>query len=429
MIRVVSTGDWHVTDGERLPDQRATLAKMIASAAGERPDAWLLGGDLYGTTVPHRSTPAERRVLFPAIVQMASVAPVIIVAGNHDHAGDLAGLAHLAGDYPIHVVSELSEPRDFIVSVPTRTGAPLTVYCLPYPSKKHLLRNESIRGVVEAQERAQAVLAALLHSWTARIRQARAAEPTGAHVALMHIQVDGVEVSGGEVLAGQEIALSRTQVEAVGFDYVSLHHIHRRQEAAHRAWYPGAPWRNDFGETDERGYAIVDIGVGAGQALDPDDTMYDDPGRHRVSVGFRATDCRAFMTLRYRWAATTDDGAPTWTVRPGAAELARVAGAEVRMILTVPEAHTASCPWDDEVARVSAVAHRVKVERKTEPTLRVRAPGVAAATTDDERAREFWRTVANPPTPAEQVDALACLADLAHDDEVIAAEVRALGAG
>lgn len=428
MIRVVSTGDWHVTDGERLSDQRATLDKLVTAASAERPDAWLVGGDLYGTTVPHRSTPAERRVLFPALVRMASVAPVIIVAGNHDHPADLMGLAHLAGDYPIHVVSDLSEPSEFVVSVPTRTGAALSVYCLPYPSKKHLLRNEAIRGVVEAQERAQAALGSLLHVWAARIRQARAADPTGAHVGLMHVQIGGVETSGGEVLAGQEIELSRSQVGAVGFDFVSLHHIHRRQEAAHRAVYPGAPWRNDFAETDERGYAIVDIGTGAGQAMDPDDTAYDDPGRHRVSVGFRATDCRAFVTLRYRWAATTEDGAPTWTVRPGAAELASVAGAEVRMILTVPEAHTASCPWEDEVARVAELAHRVKVERKTEPTLRVRAPGVAAATTDHDRAREFWRTVANPPTIPEQEEALECLADLSRDDDVIAAEIRALGA-
>ena len=423
MIRLVSTGDWHVTAGPRLADQRETLAKMLDTVTtGPRPDLWLLGGDLYGMTVPHQSTPAERDVLFPAIVRMAEVAPVVVISGNHDHALDIEGIGSLSGDYPIRVVTELSDPSAFIVPVTTR-GGPADVYCLPYPSKKHLLAAfPELRGVQASQDLANAAISRLLMAWGARIRLARQTDPRRAHIGLMHVQVDGVETSGGEVLDGQEVAISRGDLERVGFDYVSLHHIHKRQQAAHRGVYPGAPWRNDFGETDARGYALVEVGK---DVVAP---TYDDPGRLPVRVDFRETDCRAFVTLRYRWDAPAEGAAPMWTVRPAAAEVALVHGAEVRMICTVPEAHTASCPWDAEVARISAMAHRVKVERKTEPTLRVRAPAVAAARTQAEQAVEFWRTVADPPNDAEQAEALACLADLSRDDAAVADEIRALGA-
>lgn len=422
MIRVVSTGDWHITDGPRLADQAATLAKMIdVVEAGPRPDLWLVGGDIYGMTVPHRSTPAERAVCFPAIVRMAEIAPVVVISGNHDHEVDMDGIRHLSGDYPIRVVTGLSDPSEFVVPVATR-GGPVEVYCLPYPSKKHLLAAyPTLRGVQASQDAAARALAGLLQSWGARIKRARADDPSRAHVGLMHIQVDGVETSGGEVLDGQEVAITRTALEAAGFDYVSLHHIHKRQEAGRRARYPGAPWRNDFGETDERGYAIVSIGA------DVPSPTYADPGRLPVQVDFHATDCRRFVTLTYRWDTPSDGAAPMWVVRPSAAELASAADAEVRMVCTVPEAHTASCPWDAEVARVSAMAVRVKLERKTEPTLRVRAQAVADARTQPEQAREFWAVTADPPNADEQAEALDCLSALAHGDDVIAADLRALG--
>lgn len=75
------------------------------------------------------------------------------------------------------------------------------------------------------------------------------------------------------------------------------------------------------------------------------------------------------------------------------------------------------------MARVRAAgAWRIVEERKTEPTLRVRAPAVAAAVSDDERLRAYWDVVASPPSESEQASALACLAELvACDDETIAA--------
>jgi len=140
------------------------------------------------------------------------------------------------------------------------------------------------------------------------------------------------------------------------------------------------------------------------------------------------TPCRTFLTLTYRWAADSDDGAPRWVTRPTDGEIVKAKGAEVRMRLTVPEQWIAGCPWVEEQARVAAAgAHRVKVERVIEPRLRVRAPKVAAAHSLADKLRAYWGTLATPPDPAEQAAALLGLDELqTRDDAQIAADTRDL---
>lgn len=409
-LRITGLSDLHITRGPRLDDQRAAFHAYLDAAIAWRPDLWLIGGDLTGTTVPHRSVSEEREVLEGIITRMSGVAPVVIVQGNHDHALDVALLANLGGEWPIYAVSELTDPRDFAFTVRTPSG-PAHLYVLPWPTKKHLLAGEDApRGVTEGNRAVQEALGGVLLSWSMRVRRARRSSPGEPHIGLAHLSVAGAVTSGGEVLSGHDVEVSREQLESVGLDYGWLGHLHGDQDVADRWGYPGSHTRNDFGETEAKSARLVTLG-----APGPD-------GRLALTVDRVPSRCRSLVTLTYRWAADTEDGTPRWTVHPSAAELARVADAEVRMRVTVPEAWAPSCPWADAVAKVQrAGAVRIVEERKTEPALRMRAPAVAAAQTDAERLTAYWGTLASPPADPEQAAALACLADLATmDDETIA---------
>lgn len=47
------------------------------------------------------------------------------------------------------------------------------------------------------------------------------------------------------------------------FDYVALGHIHKQQQVAERAWYPGSLMRQNFNEASERkGFHIVEVQQG-----------------------------------------------------------------------------------------------------------------------------------------------------------------------
>lgn len=424
-MRIAHLSDLHVTEGPRLEDQRETLEGIVDDALALDPHLWILAGDLYGRTVPHRSTPAERGVLFPAIVRMARHAPVVVIYGNHDHDPDLDGLAHLDGEWPIRVVKTAER-----FSVDTMAGR-AQVYAMPYLSKRWILAGQDPpRSLADAQARVEKVLGDLLQVWTMQIRSARATRPRDAHLLVAHLQVAGSMISGGEVLAGQEIELTRAQLEGLPVDYGALGHLHLRQEPALRCWYPGSPWRNDFGETDPKGWNLVEV--------DPQDLSgpgVDDypaqPDRLHCRVTRIASTCRHLVTLDYRWASEDEEGTPRWMARPDQIQLDLVqqTRAEVRMRLVCPEQWIASCPWVEEVERVRALgAVRMTIEKKIEPVYRVRAPAVAAARSDVDKVQAFWGTLATPPNEAEQAAALACLQELltTEDEEVARTTQRLL---
>lgn len=456
-MRLAHLTDLHIIDGPRLGDHAETLGHVVDEIVAMRPDVVLLTGDLAGRTVPHRTTPRERAVLFPALVRLARVAPVAILAGNHDHDIDIDGLAHLDGDWPIMVLKGAG------TQVINTASGPCALYWLAYPTKRWLLAGEAATGVREAQTAVQEKLALLTSLWGGKVKRARARTPELPHVFLGHVQIGGCVTSGGEVLAGNEIELQRQHLEALGVDYGALGHIHKRQEIAPRCWYAGSLWRNTHAETDAfKGWHLVDI---APRLSELEARIPEPPpehgGHHYLRTGGQQpmrvvpfpSGCRRFVTLDYRWGSPNDGEPPRWerdglralligaavqTQTPTAwntgenreAVRQRIDGAEVRMRLIVSQQHAASsaAPWAREIDKVRQLgAHDLKIERLVEPVLRVRAPAVAAATTVAAKVRAYWTTLAAQPGDEDQAAALAQLQELLEmDDEAIAGTRQAI---
>jgi len=426
VARIAHLADLHVTEGPRLQDQADTLTRVVDDVVAARPDLVILAGDLSGRTVPHRTTPQERAVLFPAVVQLAQIAPVVVVYGNHDQSPDLDGLAHLDGQWPVRVCAGAGSD---VIATPS---GPLGLYWLAYPVKRWLLAGQPAPGVQAAQRAVQERLSMLCQLWGSKIKRARARHPDLCHVFAGHVQISGSRTAGGEVLAGQEIELSRDQLDGLGVDYGALGHIHRRQEVAPRCWYSGSPWRNDYAETEPaKVWHLVDVGdwrdvppINADGSLpEVDGVQYCGDRRPDTRVLAFDTGCRRRVTLDYRWAQPDGEDGPRWTQGPAAIDspdtlTPGVVGADVRMRLTVPQQWAASCPWDQEIERVRALgAHRVDMERVIEPVLRVRAPAVAQADTLPDKLAAYWTTTATELTDQERAAALSCLTDLQTLDD------------
>jgi len=407
-MRICHTADLHLTRGPRLEDQADTLGKMVTEMIAAKADLALIVGDIFGHTVPYLSHPDERNVLFDAVTRLAEHMPVFLVAGNHDEAKDLAGLRFLQTRWSITVCDR---PDSYGIVTPSGI---VNVHGLPYPSKRFLLAGENApRTLAEAHLAACEVMGGLLAALAFKLRRARKARPDEPHILAAHIAVCGAQTAGGEVMSGKEIEVSRSALDTLPVDYGALGHIHLRQEVAERAWYSGSPTRTDFSETDPKAWNLVEIGPGAGVPMHADQTVYHaDGARQYTLVTPTWNPCRELRTLDYRWAADADSNEPRWVTRPTDAALLACDGAEVRMRLVVSEAWVGGCPWDDEIARVSALAVRVQVGRVVEPILRVRSPEVAAAVSPAEKMIAYWSGLATPPSPAEQESALACLEEV-----------------
>ena len=253
-MRIAHASDFHITRGPRLADHAALLARMVESMLKIGADLALIVGDLFGREVPHLSWPEERTVLFDAVTRLAEHMPVVIVAGNHDEARDLAGFRYLQTRWSITVCDRAEHYR-----IVTPAGI-ANVYGLPYPSSKWLLADDKApRTIADTRVAASDAMDGLLAAWAYKIRRARKGGSTEPHILAAHVAVCGAQTAGGEVLAEHEIEVSRTALDAMPLDYAALGHIHKRQEVAERAWYCGSPHRTDFSETDDKGWHLVQI--------------------------------------------------------------------------------------------------------------------------------------------------------------------------
>ena len=395
--------DLHVQEGDRLADQVAILERAANDGIEAGVQLWLVTGDLYGKTVPHQSTPAERNAVMAWLRKLTMGAPVVIVRGNHDHGADLAGLEHAASTWPVRVCQTATYER---VLTP---GGWAHVYAMPYPLRSWLLRGEQAGATRTTTEAANAAMEARLSLWERQIRRLRKASPHEPHLLAAHVSVQGAALASGEVIPTNEISVAPHQLAELGVDYGALGHLHLRQEVAPACWYPGSPYRTDFGEREpSKWWHLVHLG-----------------GFGMTRVEGIDTRCRDFVTLEYRW-SDRGDGTAGWTIRPLPDDLARVPGAEVKARLIVPAQHVAGCPWEAELAALrEAGAHRLVTERTIEPAQRVRAPQVAAATDVPSKLRAYWSTLGTRPTDDEQHAALEALAQLGELDDVALAAALA----
>lgn len=430
VIRIAHLSDLHLTEGPRLGDQAEDLDRVATAIQAARPHLIVLTGDYYGRTVPHRPSPLERAVLEPWIVRFAEAAPVVVLEGNHDH-GEALELANLLGGaYPIRVVRGAEA-----FTVHTEAG-PVECYGLAYPTKRWLVAQAAALGLQETTDATSAAVGTILRTWATKIDRTRKRHPERPIVALVHATIRGSVLSGGEVLAGggQEVEIPPELLTAMAVDYGALGHIHQRQELAPRWWYVGDPWAVDFGEGGrDKGWHLAKIGA---DRHDPAAiTTYAAGGGVRsMALEFRSSGSRDWITLDYRWALDESTGEGRWFRRPSAADLARIPGdelgrvsgrtengAEVRARLVVPDQAVAGCPWDAELQALRELgAHRLQVERTVEPTMRVRAPEVAAAVDLTGKAGAYWTTLATAPTALERDAALGALVELETmtDDQI-----------
>ncbi len=247
----VHIGDTHIGPGDRLQDKFAALDQIIVwcRAASERRElaAILWPGDLYH----QKSTVEDRNALAPRLQQLADLAPVLLVYGNHDAIGDLDILGELAARYPIYVSS-----RPEVLPVPTATATVARIACLPYPHRAGLVG----AGVAHEDlgQTARQLLEPTFALFADELRQAAA----NGEIALFvgHVNVGGSLSSTGQPQIGREIEIDPALLARLdAAAYKGLNHIHRHQVVASDTVYAGSICRQDFGEHEDKGFVAVTV--------------------------------------------------------------------------------------------------------------------------------------------------------------------------
>jgi exonuclease SbcD len=285
MARILHVSDWHVGASlyrcDRAPDHGAVLAETIAHARETEPDLILHTGDVFDALMPgHRAM----RQAVDVLQQLAALAPVVVIAGNHDHPRLFEVFARLVGSSArVAFVPRVLQPdAGGILDFETHRGERLRVAPVPF-----IHQNRFVDWFGDA----------------ARVHATYADKLRAINGALHEGLVDGYDPSadillyaahihvGGAVLGGSERRVHVTEEYATGPDslpavsYAALGHIHRPQDVAGTvtAAYAGSPLALDFGERDEaKSIVLVDC----------------EPGRPAQVSRLRLTGGRALRLLR-----------------------------------------------------------------------------------------------------------------------------------
>lgn len=259
-VKILHTSDWHVgrriRGRDRSDEHRDVLAEIVQVAAANDIDLTLVAGDLFDTSSP---SPVAESIVWNALLDLSRVAPVVLVAGNHDNAGRLAAVSPL-----------LEMGRVTVAAHPVPPDAGGVMELPEIDTKVALLPFVSQRGIVRAQQildddpdehagayadRMQRIIGQLTAGMTSDT----------VNLLVSHLTVYGALAGGGERTAHVFGYAIPTSSFPGHLSYVALGHLHRQQKMPHggAVWYSGSPLQLDFGEVDDqKGVLVVEATPG-----------------------------------------------------------------------------------------------------------------------------------------------------------------------
>ncbi len=279
-MRLLHTSDWHLgrTVGQR-PAQRsregdfdAVLAEITGIARAAQPDLIVHSGDLFDSWRPGAGDLAR---CLHALRDLSDVAPVVVVAGNHDSpallgALDFAVTAFGPGTGPggvprLTFVARARHPRDGgILEYPARGGEQrVRLAALPFIHQNRFL-DEFASPATATRDYAR------------HLREIQAEMQRGllegcqpdrdVLIFAAHLYVQGALPSYTE----RPVEISDTYLTEADalpqVSYAALGHIHRPQAitlGGITARYAGSPLQLDFGEAgEEKSVVVVDADPG-----------------------------------------------------------------------------------------------------------------------------------------------------------------------
>jgi len=215
-------------------------------AAGDPPALIVLAGDIFDAG----SWPLERNAAAAWVQRLATLAPVLILRGNHDRVGDLDLFAKLRARCTITVYDQPAIHR-----FPGGAVAVLPWLDRVAPGRAH--------GHYSAADEARAEVDALL-ALLDKLGRELAATPPGVRLFAGHLMVHGAKTSHGQPRRqSREFEIGLQDLGRVRADAYLLGHVHLGQTFfLNRApvIYNGSITRTAFGELEQKRYTLVRLG-------------------------------------------------------------------------------------------------------------------------------------------------------------------------
>ena len=273
MIRILHVSDWHLgrtTYGHsRAEDHDAVLDEIIRVARNTRPHLIIHTGDVFDVFRP--AYPELARAI-NAIQELAAVAPIAVLCGNHDSPALFRLFAQLLGNKsPIRFIDKARRPEDGgILEYPGPNGAILRLAPLPFVHANRIVdyMEDPARWTANYADGIHVVEDLLADGLTRGYSPSR-----DVLVFAAHLYVTGARLSRSERPLHVSDAYASRLERLPQVSYAAFGHIHRPQAlpgSSPIGRYAGSPIALDFGEEGEKKeVVIVDVEPGRPAKVNP----------------------------------------------------------------------------------------------------------------------------------------------------------------
>jgi exonuclease SbcD len=271
-MRLLHVSDWHIGRQtyrcSRVPDHEAALAEIVELAREARPHLVLHTGDVFDGFRPGY---AEMAFAVEALEELAALAPVVVIAGNHDSPALFRLFDRLQGADPrIRFIDRVRPPADGgILDLPGAQGEVVRIAFLPFVHANRMVDRfeDASTWTATYSERIQRIEEELERGLAAGYDPSR-------HVLLFaaHLYVSGARFSGSERPLHVSDAYATRLRRLPNVSYAAFGHIHLPQPLPRRVTgrYAGSPIPLDFGEErEQKEVVLVEAEAGAPAVVTP----------------------------------------------------------------------------------------------------------------------------------------------------------------
>ena len=245
-MKILHTSDWHLGhtlyNYDRTEEQQAMLDQMVSIVEEQKPDVFLLCGDVYHTPQP---SAAVQTMLSDGLVRIHEANPqmtIVMTAGNHD-----SGTKHEIFQTPwkalkVYAIGQLEKENldEHIIEV---TGKGFIV-AIPYTNERNIPEGFFQQLLDRVSERNTEGLPVVMTAHTT----VKGCDFTG------HDHASEITVGGIDSLELEKLG--------EGYDYLALGHIHHGQfvhSGKHNVRYCGTPLPVSFDENFAHTVSLVEI--------------------------------------------------------------------------------------------------------------------------------------------------------------------------
>ncbi len=279
--RILHTSDWHlgvsVRNRSRALDHDTAIAEVLDIAVAARPDLILHTGDLFDG---HRPPMADFGRAIVALRNLAEIAPVVVLAGNHDSSAALEVLATAVGDELADEIAQggydplapcrhririhprpATAAKGAVATYPSASGVEIRLAALPFVHANRVLKE--FDQLAAANTTYADKLREIVDLLT---RTALADFDPSSQVAVFasHVHVTEASLSSERTVhVSTDYATDAGHLPAA-YGYLAFGHIHVPQPVAGgRGRYAGSILEVDFGEEGEtKQVVVVDLAPG-----------------------------------------------------------------------------------------------------------------------------------------------------------------------